>query len=161
MQQVSCIKALTLYNPWAIFIPWLEKGIETRPWYTPYRGLMAIHTSKNVPGWVKELYNKEPYRTVLEAHGISPNMKGLPFGTVVAICNLADCLTIREDGLYRYQDTKRILPLPSGKEYAFGDYRPGRFALILKDIKLLKNPIPAIGHQKLWNWKLPEELEIA
>lgn len=156
-----CMKALTLYNPWAMFIPWLEKSFETRPWYTPYRGLLAIHASKNVPSWVKELCKEEPFTSVLNDHGISPNMQGLPFGAVIATCNLIDCLSIREDGLYKYRSNQRILPLPNGNEYAFGDYRPGRCALILRDIEPLKKPIPAIGHQRLWNWELPNGFDIA
>lgn len=40
-----------------------------------------------------------------------------------------------------------------GREYVFGDYTPGRYAWILEDVKQLPEPIPAKGHQGLWNWE--------
>jgi hypothetical protein len=41
----------------------------------------------------------------------------------------------------------------SAKEEAFGDYGPGRYAWILVDNKPLKEPVPAKGKLKLWEWK--------
>ena len=37
-------------------------------------------------------------------------------------------------------------------EYVFGNYTPGRFAWILKDIVRVKMPIQEKGRQKIWNW---------
>jgi hypothetical protein len=35
----------------------------------------------------------------------------------------------------------------------YGDFAPGRFAWLLADIKPLDPPVPATGHQGLWNWE--------
>lgn len=34
----------------------------------------------------------------------------------------------------------------------FGDFTPGRVGWVLEDIKLLPEPIPARGFQRLWEW---------
>jgi hypothetical protein len=38
------MKALTLYAPWAMLMATNHKHIETRTWYTNYRGYVAIHS---------------------------------------------------------------------------------------------------------------------
>jgi hypothetical protein len=37
----------------------------------------------------------------------------------------------------------------------YGDFAPGRFAWILDGIEPLIDPIPATGHQTLWEWEEP------
>lgn len=37
------MKALTLHQPWATLVALGIKTVETRSWYTPYRGPLAIH----------------------------------------------------------------------------------------------------------------------
>jgi hypothetical protein len=62
---------------------------------------------------------------------------------------------VGEHGLYgpeTYQclvdfDRDEITP----DELAYGDYTPGRYAWILKDVKQI-DPVPAKGHLGLWNW---------
>lgn len=34
----------------------------------------------------------------------------------------------------------------------YGDYTPGRFAWLLENIAWLAEPVPARGHQQLWEW---------
>jgi hypothetical protein len=34
----------------------------------------------------------------------------------------------------------------------YGDFTPGRFAWLLSSIKALDEPMPAKGHQGLWEW---------
>lgn len=140
------MKALTLWEPWASLVALKAKRIETRSWKTNYRGPLAIHAALSIPKWVKNLLPefarligiKEytgSWLYYLE-HGVGP------FGKVVAICNLVDCVPI----------TPKFTVKLSEQERAFGDYTPGRFAWILEDVKRLENPLPAKGMQRLWNW---------
>ena len=155
------MKAISLWNPWASFVSWEEKLFETRSWYTPYRGTIAIHASKTVPALVKKLCYEQPFISVLSAHEIGPSMAGLAFGSVIGVCNLANVLYIAEDGLRDYQHKnvgKIIAPLPTGNELAFGDYSPGRFAWKLEKVHRLEKPIPIKGRQGLWNWDAPDEV---
>lgn len=170
------IKAITLWNPWAFLVMLaghpdpevakLGKHFETRSWYTTYRGPLAIHAAKYIPPEADELCLTAPFQEAFKAAGIKydgdmPLSRILPCGAVLAICNLAECCRIGEDGLYRL-DPDQIepptwfAPLPEEPELSFGDYTPGRFAWVLEDVIMLPEPIPAIGHQRLWNWEPPE-----
>jgi len=44
------------------------------------------------------------------------------------------------------------MPDEDSDERGFGIYRPGRFMWILENIKALQEPVPAKGHQGLWEW---------
>jgi hypothetical protein len=75
----------------------------------------------------------------------------LPFGAIVAVCNLVDC---RPTGSFTQQelDTKRFQPgetgdLDSWTERMMGNFDLGRFGWVLKDVKPLPQPIPFKGKQ--------------
>jgi len=145
------MKTITLWQPWASLKALDEKRNETRSWYTGYRGPLAIHAATNVPPAVKHLFHEDPFCSTLKTETV-------PLGSVIAICNLVDCLYIASDGLREY-DPKRpirigeiVFPLPAGNELAFGDYTPGRFTWITDSTYQLAEPITAKGHQSLWNW---------
>ena len=154
------MKAISLWTLWAMLIALGHKKIETRSWKAPDYLIgqrMAIHATKAMPVLARILcrefakllginiytgswlYNLE--------HGVGP------FGKVVATARLAGCEKIISNEKYH-----RMACLESGRdvvgnEYHFGDYTPGRYAWILEDVQPLKEPVPAKGMQRLWNWK--------
>ena len=151
------MKALTLYQPWASLIPPGWKKIETRSWSTKYRGPLAIHAAKDQQYWTVVAHD-EPFRSVLMESRLF-RQYDLPYGAVVAVCNLVDCVKVI--GLTRLEGrpVRALLEngqIVEGNELAFGDYTPGRFAWILKDARPLHTPIPAKGKQGLWTWEPPE-----
>jgi activating signal cointegrator 1 len=94
----------------------------------------------------------------------------LPLGAVVATCRLVDVVPMTESGRYRPGDEDYMEPhlLLSGlnghlwlwtgetavnveDQRIFGDFRPGRFAWILDEIRWIP-PVPARGRQGIWNW---------
>lgn len=139
---------LSLHQPWASLIAWREKSIETRSWYTPHRGLLAIHATKVVPSYVwAELHtNRLLYETVGK-HWSGKMLGELPRGSIIAVCRLVDC--------------QRITPrnLPDLPERAFGNYTFGRYTWILEEIQPLVEPIPARGNQGLWEFDLTEAIK--
>ena len=145
------MKAISLWQPWATLIAIGAKRIETRSWYTNYRGPLAIHASKK---WSYELARmcREPYfDPALGVKGYS-NPDDLPRGCIVATCTLDDCCAIGDQlGGCIWLNGNR-LPLPAYPERAFGDYTPGRWAWMLKNIRPLTEPIPAKGAQGFWEW---------
>lgn len=151
------MKALTLYQPWASLVALCEKKIETRSWYTSYRGTLAIHAAKK-PFDTDPYLDRELY-LFADALGLPDifSFDALPYGAVIATCNLVDCLYIGKTHLHCYA---RVVPLPSGNELAFGDYTEGRFAWVLNDVRPLPEPIPAKGRQGLWNWEPPEGIVV-
>jgi len=63
----------------------------------------------------------------------------LPRGVIVATVALYDC--VRFDKMF--EPYEQIL---------YGDFRPGRYGFLLKDIKEVSPPIPARGALGLWDW---------
>jgi hypothetical protein len=139
------IKALSIGQPWASLVAIGAKELETRGWSTAYRGPLAIHASKTFPAQAREECLLEPFVSSLEWAGLGPET--LPRGEVVAIGWLEDCLDARtarkliKHGVFRR------------RELAFGDFKPGRFVLVLKRMRVLPKPIPATGKLGLWDWK--------
>lgn len=138
------MKAITLHQGWASMIPLRAKQIETRSWYTVYRGQLAIHAAAHEPGWVKALWQEWPLRDILRQYDL--RFDELPRGAIVAVCRLDDIIPTElavSDGL-------------SVREHDLGDYAPGRYAWKLSNVRALLKPVPIRGHQGVWN--LPDEL---
>ena len=155
------MKALTLTQPWASLVAIGAKANETRSWKTDYRGLVAIHAAK---GWTRgdrDLCYEAPFFAVLRGRLGAPDFDPsyLPFGAVVAVATLADCVRIaigaNDDALLTTDPERRLSS--HSDEYAFGNYDPGRFAWLLADVVRLKTPIPCKGALGLWT--LPPEIE--
>lgn len=139
------MKIITLWEPWASLIAKGYKKWETRSWPTPYRGWVAIHAGKNAKyieelcfllvqaGWKKSIFDPDPFPA------------NWPFGCIVAAVDLVDCVPTEKAN-------------PSRQERAFGDYSPGRFAWIFREVRPTK-PLPFRGIPGLKD--LPFEIESA
>jgi hypothetical protein len=154
------VRAVTLHQPWASLVAVGHKTVETRSWSTKYRGPLAIHAGKD----------RRPSRT-FEAQILSvPALSGrawneMPFGAVVALCELVDVVPadevrwISED--HGGWEEMRWCQVRVGLTHTMiredqrplGEFGPGRFAWLLKDIKRLRSPVPATGRQGLWRWE--------
>jgi activating signal cointegrator 1 len=147
------MKTLTLTQPWATLVAIQEKSIETRSWWTSYRGPLAIHAAKGYPPGCRKLCLTEPFLTALKAAGLiqygvwHPSNNDLPLGAVVAVCRITDCVAVHG-----------MAHTLSAQERAFGDYTFGRFAWLLADVHPLPAPIPATGRLGLWDWTPPERV---
>lgn len=160
------MKAMTITQPYATLIATGHKTIETRGWYTNYRGKLAIHAGKNMKPvggakGLKSLCLRQPYYDSIRQSGQSwvEAYAALPLGAIVATCTLVDCIPVEDvefhsdrTGAWKRHTSGMIFA--TSQEFVFGDYSRhcGRFAWLLSDIKPLATPIPATGHQGLWNW---------
>lgn len=131
------MKALTLTQPHASLIPLGAKRIETRSWSTNYRGRIAIHAAKGFPQKARALCQAHPFIEALNAFNLTE--KDLPLGAVVATANL---WRVQRIGTNDY---------PEEPEKSFGDYRAGRYAWFLDDIRAIE-PVPCKGMLGLWEW---------
>ena len=177
------MKALSLYNPWAALVANGTKTIETRSWSTRWRGPLAIHASKRTFGFNSQTaeaigsWPRDAYVKLDDAVNGDPMLgDNYPRGVIVATCTLVDVLPVvfecEQENLRRVaSDVDGSLwlcePEPDedsqdypthdwrdiSDERPFGDFTPGRFAWLLEDIVALPEPIPAKGHQGLWNWE--------
>ena len=130
------MKAITIRQPWAQLIALEEKKIETRSWMTRYRGPVAIHAGlmKAQP----DVLTRDGRRLADEL--IKDIPKPLPHGAILAVANLVDVVPL----------SKEYVEQLTLQERTFGDYRPGRFAWVLDDIRPLSRPIEWRGQQGLW-----------
>jgi hypothetical protein len=131
---------------------------------------MAIHAAKAWNGEGQSFASSSacwnPLRDALgfeDKWGYSDRIKAvrqaLPFGAVIAVCNLVDCLptdsTFCLPGVF---DDHQELDTP--QERAFGNYAPGRFGLVTANMRRLREPIPFKSRQgKLLGWEPPANLE--
>ncbi|GMB00414.1 ASCH domain-containing protein [Pelosinus sp. IPA-1] len=146
------MKAITILQPWAGFIPAGAKAIETRSWETKYRGPIAIHAAKD------QDKKGERIRHIVaraEQYGIfAPEMH---FGAIIAIANLVDCLRVVGKVSLKIGNEKRVAAVlengikVTGIELELGDFTIGRYAWILSNVQSI-DPIPARGQQRIWNW---------
>ena len=136
------MRTLTLVQPWATLIALGAKTIETRSWYTPYRGPLYIHAGKNVDGVVMmgESEAAKAFRQALRAGGFD-RATDVPRGVIVCQCVLSDVRMIARG----YE--------PPATERLFGNYQPGRYAWHLTDVQPVV-PIPARGSLGLWECDL-------
>lgn len=181
------MKVITLHQPHASLIAHCVKRIETRSWSTKYRGALAIHAGKLKPPAFYYRYGSfQSYASIPWHDSLDRYYEGDeeaiswtgPLGAIVATCELVDVVPIHSldfDATAPGIDNRIVdMPLFRGLHYLckcgddwkdievedqrpYGDYRPGRFAWILDDIKPLSAPIPAKGKQGLWEL----EMEVA
>jgi hypothetical protein len=144
------IKAITLWNPWALLMAAGAKTIETRSWATGYKGPLAIHAAKKKDTDILNYWTQPAYRDVLEAAGFGEPDDQF-FGCIVAVVNLQGCWP-SEKLRARLEETGRQ------EEILFGNYAPGRYGWVTNELRKLKRQIPAKGAQGLWYWTVPHNL---
>ena len=70
-------------------------------------------------------------------------LEKIPAGAVVAIATLKTARQVPGD-----------TAILQGDELLFGDFTPGRWTWELSDVQPLDPPVPARGHQSLWNFEM-------
>ncbi|MEG2457774.1 MAG: ASCH domain-containing protein [Bacilli bacterium] len=129
------MKVISIKEPWATLIKNKKKFIETRSWKTNYRGELFIHASlsKIKNNILKDKLLKDIIST-----------SEMNYGYIICKCKLVDCI---------YMDEKFLKDIKlNKKEYICGEYSLGRYAWILKNIEVLKEPIKAKGSLNIWNY---------
>lgn len=158
------MKAITLWQPWATLLACGAKEYETRGWATKYRGPIAIHAAQRPAHKIfSELIEYQTAKTMFECLRTYDIWfpADLPHGCIIATAELIGCWEIAKDtngpficrpffGDIINNSDELIV---RGNELLFGDWTPGRYAWEVKNVKMLPEPIPAKGHQRLWNWE--------
>lgn len=133
------MKAISLWNPWAVLVMLGEKQWETRSWATDYRGPLVIHAAKHFTMVERRLCIQPVFWESIKKGGYRIPYQ-LPLGVYLAI---VDLVSVRA--------TEDVVNRISGQERAFGDYSPGRFAWKLENVRRFPEPMPARGYQGLWD----------
>ncbi len=160
------MKAISLWQPWASAIAVGAKRIETRHWPTKYRGPLAIHAAKRKV--VTELVHYHScwnWQGALRAAGWQPskfnhNVECLPFGAIVATCELVDCRPTGTFSVAELDTPRRPLggfaDLYEWSERQMGNFELGRFGWVLDNIEPLPEPIPWRGSQGFFDVRFEE-----
>lgn len=142
------MKALTLTQPWATLVAIGAKRVETRGWYTRYRGPVAIHAARGFPPEARALCARWVFQDALwRANYMSAGE--LPLGAVLAIAELVECVPTNDQ-----HRLTQLAPIGSDEE-AFGDYTANRYAWVLQNVRRVPTPIAAKGALGLWEWSAP------
>ncbi len=128
------MRVLSLTEPYATLIKNGIKTIETRSWKTNYRGKLYIHASSTkIP---KENNDNVELMSLIDKNELN-------YGNIICSCELIDCIEMTDDFIEKIKNNNK-------NEYITGIYSKGRYAWILKDIQILKEPIKAKGHLGIW-----------
>lgn len=138
------MKALTLTQPWASLMALQQKRIETRSWYTGYRGELVIHAAKGFPVWAKELCSQREFATALGGRTAAQ----LPLSRGLCVVRLLAC--IRTEDIHKAEAV--LGHKPNAREIEFGDYGEGRFAWLTEYVRPLPGRDAVKGSLGLWEW---------
>lgn len=158
------MKAITIWQPWASLLACGAKMYETRSWATSYRGPIAIHAGKKD---CVDMMSSEQINALIRAftgtrHEVAHDRAGggydylYPCGAIIATAELVEChcmITDTDSGCVCIDTPTYGREMPSAQEYLFGDWTPGRYALEFANMKMLDEPIPTRGGQRIWNWE--------
>lgn len=133
------LRGLTIRQPWASLIAGGHKRVETRSWSTKHRGVVAIHAGLGFPKLERQLAETERALGRLPAR--------IPRGAIVAVARVAKVI-----------DAIEAASQVSALERHLGDFRAGRHAWFLEDVRVLEEPIPCKGALSLW--RIPDDVHL-
>ena len=149
------MRGLTLLEPWASLMADGHKTIETRSWSTKYRGLVAIHSSKNkkgVDGTMTRLaydagWNDRKLRSFMSL------VEEWPGGRVIAVGKLVECFSTNDiSGQAKCIERGSNLTELMRLERFFGNYSADRFCWLFQDIRRIQHPFDKRGSLGLWKF---------
>lgn len=140
------MKALTIHQPHAMMLAIGLRTIETRSWFTRYRGPLLIHASKRWDDDIAEqcreaagsIRDAQFNKLSRAAREMGVKTWGELLGCALAVAVVADC---------------KPIPQPTGTllDRQFGGFGPGRYGFVLTGLHTLPTPIPVRGAQGLWD----------
>lgn len=153
------MRAISLWQPWATAVALGSKRIETRHWQTRYRGPLAIHAAKRMNRAEFADFQRSDYWQAALFEAQEDDIRFLrdilPFGAVVATCELVACLP-SESFEAGHLDRVNRADIGGWTERQMGNFGPGRFGWVLGNIRPLQEPVPFRGMQGLFN--VPDSL---
>ena len=153
------MRAISLWQPWASLIEAGAKPFETRSWSTDYRGPLVICAAK---GGMRRCELIEVLDDVDFQNALSPLLGlSLDLTTAEFAASAIDLLprgkALCTVELVACHQTERMTPEQIGDCEPFGDFRPGRYAWELANVKPFAEHIPVVGKQGFFSVDIPGE----
>lgn len=137
------MKALSLFQPFATLVVAGMKRLDSRCWYTGYRGRVAIYALDRDPeAWGLDLCEMRSVREALHWRGCG-NLGEMPRGAMMGTVELVDCV--------RCEDLTPMLL--TRREQLFATYKPGRWVFVFRGAVRFPAPVAAMGRTGLWEWR--------
>ncbi len=133
------MKALSIQNPWAQLIADGFKRIEVRTWSTDYRGPLLICSSRRSS---KKENNAILERLVEMGYELADDY--FVDGHALAVVELTKVRPLKA------KDAKKAMLDTTELE--------GKYAWVMKKIKMLETPFPVQGRSKLFEVETPEDM---
>lgn len=141
------MKAISMWQPHGSLLTTGAKPFETRGWSTKFRGPILIHAAQRFKAaemryWLRHLEYRGGLAPLI---GLPVNFDvppgeipfdAIPRGAFIGVAELVDCIPV-----------EKMTSEQKTRSRGFGDFRAGRFAWEMADVKRFKTPIPAKGHQ--------------
>lgn len=140
-QEESHMRAITLYQPYGLFIVTGAKKIETRPRRTHIRGTIAIHAALKPVGKVLDAM-PGPLRYKILRYLGTLRPTAIHYGAVIGTVDIVDCVPVEQ---IREELTEQELTL--------GNYEDGRWAWILENPVKFDRPFWVKGRQGWFDWR--------
>lgn len=159
----------------------IETRSRKSPWSSAIGETIAVHAAKRMPDIDSVMMlARSGITSYVNALVLCCANDGsqFPRGSVVATCTLTDIVPIVDvltgngpDDHDAFRQAVYVLPaaleltdravrigdpghtIDVTEQRPFGDFAPGRWALLLDDVVKLPEPIPAKGKQGLWQWE--------
>lgn len=149
------MRCLPLWQPWASLVAIEAKRVETRHWPAPpwiIGQRIAIHATLRrddlplacVSPFADRLLAALGAGTLVEVDG------KLPLGAIICTAVIDRCSEMTAESIAALRDR-------DPDEHAFGLYRPGRFAMVLRDVERFAVPVAFKGRQGKF-FDVPDEL---
>ncbi len=118
------MKAISVKQPWAWAIAYKQKTIETRTWWTNYRGPLLIASSLKPDRTLLDWFIKETGQHIENQ---------MEYGKAIAVAELVDCRPMTE----------------KDQDAALCDIYPKAFSWVLENVRTI-NPFPVKGQLGLY-----------
>jgi hypothetical protein len=146
------VRAISLWQPWASAMALGVKRIETRGWVSRYTGPLAVHAAQRKSAANRAVFNELMDDAVISEAFLTDDpaadYDALPYGAVLGIVRMVDCVALSRANIGTLSDTERLL----------GDYRPGRQAWVTNNARPLRSPHAAGGRQGFFWVDVPVKL---
>lgn len=137
------LPCITLWQPWASLIAYSSKRVENRSWKPPQSLIgkrIAIHAeAKYEPILCDEVLALRPEQIKVSG---------------AVLCTARVCGIKEKDGTMSFLLPDECLPMDFYKWWDSGYY-----GWLLDHIQVLPIPERAKGHQRIWQWEVPKDLE--
>lgn len=142
------MKCISLWQPWASLVVSGAKRIETRGWYSGYRGPLMIHAAKQK----SELYFAEFPNF---AAALGPVANAIPLGCLLGVVDMVDCR--KAESFTEEELTTEHNGVTGWCENQFGNFAEGRYGWVFDNPRAFEYPIIYKGQQGFFD--VPDDIE--